>query len=66
VKQRAKVMLVIKSLKQLKRSITSKVTLTSAREDVKIEKVATREINQEKMSHKYNNVKALKTTDVLK
>jgi hypothetical protein len=66
VKQRAKVMLVIKSLKQLKRSITSKVTLTSAREDVKIEKVATREINQEKMSHKYNNVKALKTTDALK
>ncbi len=59
-------MLVIKSLKQLKRSITSKVTLTSAREDVKIEKVATREINQEKMSHKYNNVKALKTTDALK
>jgi hypothetical protein len=66
VKQRAKVMLVIKSLKQLKRSITSKVTLTSVREDVKIEKVATREINLEKMSHKYNNVKALKTTDALK
>ena len=59
-------MLVIKSLKQLKRSITSKVTLTSVREDVKIEKVATREINLEKMSHKYNNVKALKTTDALK
>jgi len=66
VKQRAKVMLIIKSPKQLERSITSKVKLTSVREDVKIEKVATRDVNQEKMSHKFNNVKVLKTTDVLK
>ncbi len=59
-------MLIIKSPKQLERSTTSKVTLTLVREDVKIEKVATRDVDQEKMLHKYNNVKVLKTTDVLK
>lgn len=65
MKQRAKVMLITKSPKQLERSITSKVTLTLVREDAKIKKVATRDVNQEKMSHKFNNVKVLKTTDVL-
>ena len=66
VKQRARVMLVIKSLKQLKRSITSVVTLTLVREELKILKVTTEDVDQVKMSHKSNNVKVLKTTDVLK
>ena len=66
MKQRAKVMLIIKRAKQLERSITSKVTSTLVREAVKIEKVATRDVNQEKMQHKFNNAKVSKTTDVLK
>ena len=66
VKQRAKVMLIIKRTKQLERSITSKVTLTSVREVAKIEKVTTRDVDQVKMLHKFNNVKVLKTIDVFK
>ena len=64
-KQRARVMLIIKNLKQLERSIASKVTLTLVREVVKIEKVTSRDIDQVKKPHRYNNVKVLKTTDVL-
>ena len=66
VKQRAKVMLIIKRTKQLERSITSKVTLTSVREVAKIEKATTRDADQVKMLHKFNNVKVLKTIDVFK
>ena len=66
MKQKAKVMLIIKRMKQLKRSITSKVTLTSVREVVKIKKETSTGVNQPKKPPKYNNVKVLKTTDALK
>ena len=42
------------------------VTLTLVREELKILKVTTEDVDQVKMSHKSNNVKVLKTTDVLK
>ena len=66
VKQRARVMPITKSLKQSERSITSVVTLTLVREGVKIEKVTTRDVDQVKKPHRSNNVKVLKTIDVLR
>ena len=60
------VILSIKSLKQLKRSIVLLETLTLVREVVKTEKVTTRDLNQVKKVLKYNNVKVSRTIDVFK